>query len=246
MRRFVPTEGQRIAFNAVSWVAFITALPVIGFAGFSLFALTQERGGWHPAPAEAVIIPLCWLGAVLLPLCGWRLRSAADGNSARPVFGRFASGVGMASLILIGLIVWLAMPKHPDSILTGSIIDATTGKPLEQATVTLSRSDESEALRQARTDLRGRYRLRWPEDTDLLYWRDGVRHGVDLVFTASAPGYEGRSIPLSQIPPSRARITGRSVSTCTARLTRTRQLSVRSLIPRLRTCPTTAGPIILR
>ena len=204
MRRFVPTEGQRIAFNAVSWVAFITALPVIGFAGFSLFALTQERGGWHPAPDEALLLPLSWLGAVLLPLCGWRLRSAAHGISARPVFGRWATAAGIASLVLIGFLVWLAMPKHPDSILTGSVIDATTGNPLQQATVTLSRSDESEALRQARTDcegtlptaLAGRHRpallARWRPS-----WRRSgvhrigtwVRRALDLSLRDSAVGH---------------------------------------------------------
>jgi hypothetical protein len=35
--------------------------------------MVSERGGWNPAVDEAIIVPLTWLGAVLLPAAGWRL-----------------------------------------------------------------------------------------------------------------------------------------------------------------------------
>jgi serine/threonine protein kinase len=59
-------------------VAGFIAMPLIGFALFFLFALLSETGGWNPAPDEAVIVPLVWLGAVLLPVCSWRLWREAN------------------------------------------------------------------------------------------------------------------------------------------------------------------------
>jgi serine/threonine protein kinase len=70
--------------KAASVVAWLLALPVIGFAIFFLIALFSERGGWNPAISEAVIVPLTWLGAVVLPLSGKRLWEAAvPGSSGR-------------------------------------------------------------------------------------------------------------------------------------------------------------------
>lgn len=72
--------GARL--KAASVVAWLLALPVIGFAVFFLVALFSERGGWNPALSEAVLVPLTWLGAVLLPLSGKRLwEAAAPANS---------------------------------------------------------------------------------------------------------------------------------------------------------------------
>jgi serine/threonine protein kinase len=209
--RFADLQGQRAAFKSAAWLAFLTALPVIGFAGFFLYALTQESGGWHPTPTEAVIVPLCWLGAVLLPVCGWRLWQAATREVAAFHQARGATPPTRSipgRTVIIGLVggaaflVWLAMPKSSDQELSGKVLDGLTGSPLSQATVTLARIDENKELRWTRTDSSGRYDLHWPEDTDLLYWRDGARHGVDLVFSASAPGYETGYVFLSQIRPT--------------------------------------------
>jgi hypothetical protein len=101
-----------------------------------------------------------------------------------------------------GFLIWLAAPKPRVSILTGRLTDSVTGAALPQATIELSRPDETKILRRAKSDTDGQYRLEWGETADLLYWRDGVRHGVDLAFTAAAPGYERRSVFLSQIPPT--------------------------------------------
>ena len=54
-------------------VGALTSLPLIGFSGFFLMAMASQQDGWHPAPDEAVIVPLIWLGAVLLPACSWGL-----------------------------------------------------------------------------------------------------------------------------------------------------------------------------
>jgi serine/threonine protein kinase len=99
--RFVGPQGQRTAFKIAAWLAFLTALPVIGFAGFFVHALTQQRGGWHPALAEAVIVPLIWLGAVLLPVCSWRLwRAAIPTRNSETRRNRVDSGPAGAVRIL--------------------------------------------------------------------------------------------------------------------------------------------------
>ena len=86
LNRFAHAQGRRTTFKIAAWLAFVAALPIIGFAVFFLLALTQERGGWNPAPDEAVIVPLIWLGALLLPVCGirlWRASQPAPKSSIR-------------------------------------------------------------------------------------------------------------------------------------------------------------------
>ncbi len=73
LRRFAGSELLKFCRGAGAWVAFLGALPMIGFAAFFVLAMVSERGGWNPAVDEAIIVPLIWLGAVLLPMSGWRL-----------------------------------------------------------------------------------------------------------------------------------------------------------------------------
>ncbi len=118
--------------------------------------------------------------------------------SRQPCIWRLVMLVGGGLLLLAGFLVWLAAPKHPNYVMTGRITDAVSGEPLPQATIGVMRSGESEVLNEAKTDSDGRYKLKWPHDADLLYWRNGVRHGVELVFNISAPGYREESVGLSQ------------------------------------------------
>ena len=75
------SPGVRQGFRrACAVLAWLTSLPIIGFAAFFLIVLMSGTGGWNPAPSEAVIVPLIWLGALLLPLAGWRLW-----RGARPI-----------------------------------------------------------------------------------------------------------------------------------------------------------------
>jgi tRNA A-37 threonylcarbamoyl transferase component Bud32 len=86
VNRFAHAQGRRSTFKIAAWLAFVTAVPIIGFAAFFLLALTQERGGWNPAADEAVIVPLIWLGALLLPVCGirlWRASQSAPKSAIR-------------------------------------------------------------------------------------------------------------------------------------------------------------------
>ena len=64
--------------NALSIVAWVLAVPVVGFAVFFFVSMLSEQGGWNPAIAEAVLVTLTWLGAVLLPWVGMRLWRTAS------------------------------------------------------------------------------------------------------------------------------------------------------------------------
>lgn len=76
------SRAARLKIYAV--LLFIVSVPVIGFAIFFLNALIQQGGKWHPAPEEAVVVPLFWLGAGLLPLGGWLLWRAANRSPDGP------------------------------------------------------------------------------------------------------------------------------------------------------------------
>jgi serine/threonine protein kinase/tetratricopeptide (TPR) repeat protein len=131
IHRFAEVEFKRTCFKTAAWLAFITALPVIGFAAFFLYALTQERGGWNPARDEAGVVPLTWLGAIALPLCGIRLwraggppREGAESGGATqslplpqsPIFAVIAVAMlllltasGNAVVMMIGAVVVLVV-----------------------------------------------------------------------------------------------------------------------------------------
>jgi hypothetical protein len=94
LQRLVSAEGHRTVFKVGAGLAFVTALPIVGFAIFFLLALMGESGGWNPAPDEAVLVPLIWLGAVLLPGCGWWLaRGVTRPGQIRPMQIRFRSSI---------------------------------------------------------------------------------------------------------------------------------------------------------
>lgn len=62
--------------RAGSVFAGLLALPAIPMAGFFLYSMSQERGGWNPATSEAVMVPLFFVGALLLPWAAVRLHRA--------------------------------------------------------------------------------------------------------------------------------------------------------------------------
>jgi hypothetical protein len=85
-------------FKACGMVAWILAIPVVGFASFFVNGLLQDKGGWNPNPVEAVLVPLTWLGAVLLPVCGWRLCGG---------LGRVLGCVAMGLVVLVSGVTML-------------------------------------------------------------------------------------------------------------------------------------------
>jgi len=79
-------------FRAAGVVSWLLALPMIGFATFFLFAIASQRGGWNPAISESVVVPLAWLGAVLLPIAARRLSQGV---------GR---AIGSAAVVLMAIV----------------------------------------------------------------------------------------------------------------------------------------------
>ena len=84
--------------KTVAWSAWALWLPVTGLGIFFLYALLSESGGWNPHPTEAVIVPLTWLGSLLLPVSGVMLfRAARRLNGVEGGRGRI-SGLGAVVL----------------------------------------------------------------------------------------------------------------------------------------------------
>jgi hypothetical protein len=85
-------------------VAWVTVLPILALVIYFVFAMTQERGGWHPGAGEFVVIALSWLGTVLLPVSGWRL----SGRRTRWVGLGFVFLILLAGIPLTAIQAWQA------------------------------------------------------------------------------------------------------------------------------------------
>jgi tRNA A-37 threonylcarbamoyl transferase component Bud32 len=83
--------------------AFILALPCVLIALFFIYAMSTESGGWHPAPSEAFIVPLSWIGAIFFPPAGVVLW-----HGGRPS-GQRMGCVGLAVAILAGVFLLLLL-----------------------------------------------------------------------------------------------------------------------------------------
>jgi RNA polymerase sigma-70 factor (ECF subfamily) len=101
--------------KALGWAAFGLAIPVIGFGGFFFLALIDERGRWAPGLSEGILVPLTWVGAVLLPLAGRKLLRAAASKAAPHESGwrhsslwpRFIAA-SLLSMVAVGVALMIA------------------------------------------------------------------------------------------------------------------------------------------
>jgi len=104
-----------VRFRALSWLAFVASLPAFIFSAFFIIQRFRETGGWHPNPAEAVMVPLIGLGAILLPWAQSRLRRASrEAASATSTDGQkggarllWVVGALLIALILVGAVVFI-------------------------------------------------------------------------------------------------------------------------------------------
>jgi murein DD-endopeptidase MepM/ murein hydrolase activator NlpD len=81
--------------------AFILALSCVAIAGFFVYAMSMESGGWNPTPTEAFIVPLSWIGAIFFPIAGMMLWHAGRPSGQRRGF----FGLGCSILILVVLVL---------------------------------------------------------------------------------------------------------------------------------------------
>ncbi|MFO1488587.1 MAG: protein kinase [Verrucomicrobiota bacterium] len=86
---------------ALAWLA---TLPVLALAIYFIFAMTQERGGWNPGPAEFILVVLSWLGVVLLPASGWKLTR----GPARWIGFSFVVLLLLAAIPFTAVLAWRA------------------------------------------------------------------------------------------------------------------------------------------
>ena len=83
-------EGNRVSgrikgceerwLKSWSWVGWCLAIPAMSFAAFFIHSMAKERGGWHPAPSEQVMVPLIFVAALCLPIFSTKLWQAANGG----------------------------------------------------------------------------------------------------------------------------------------------------------------------
>lgn len=74
-------QTSRWWMRPLGWMAFVAAVPVIGL---TLFFVTQMPQGFdNPSASEALLVPLCFIGAIALPLAGMvLLRASYDRRTA--------------------------------------------------------------------------------------------------------------------------------------------------------------------
>jgi len=96
----VALRTNRWWIRPLSVVAFVAAVPAIGLAMF--FAANISRG-FHPGPSEALLVPICFVGALALPFAGIVLWHAS-GTGSKPMR---RSGCLWAVAILFGALLGL-------------------------------------------------------------------------------------------------------------------------------------------
>ena len=87
--------------------AWVAAVPIFGVGLYFVFAMTQERGGWNPGPAEFILVALAWLGTVLLPVSGWHLSR----GKARWIGLGFVALLLLAAVPITAILTWQAAAK---------------------------------------------------------------------------------------------------------------------------------------
>lgn len=92
----------------LAWMTLVAAVPVVGLA---LSFVTQLPQGFdHPTPSEALLVPLCFIGAVALPLAGMVLmRASATRHVAPPATAGVNPWPRRLFMLLLALLVVPAM-----------------------------------------------------------------------------------------------------------------------------------------
>ncbi len=102
LRRWQSDPGGARWLKAWSWTGCCLAVPAIGFTAFFLHAMMNESGGWHPAPGEALAVPLIALAAVTLPGCAAALWNLAGGGR-KTFIGIAMSAASAITIAVLGM-----------------------------------------------------------------------------------------------------------------------------------------------
>lgn len=102
LRKWQSEPGGARWLKAWSWTGCCLAVPAIGFTAFFLHAMMNESGGWHPAPGEAVAVPLIALAALTLPGCAATLWNLAGGGR-KSFIGIAMSAASAITVAVLGM-----------------------------------------------------------------------------------------------------------------------------------------------
>ncbi|MCB1235488.1 MAG: protein kinase, partial [Verrucomicrobiae bacterium] len=107
--------GRRVLARFLGWlaarwrrilsgIAMLVWIPALLLSIFSIVNIFSESGGWHPSAMEAIFVPFCWLGAVLLPPSAALLWHGEKGTRPRRDRGSGRWG-GCAIVAVIALVM---------------------------------------------------------------------------------------------------------------------------------------------
>jgi len=147
--RLVQLKGRLKVLAIVAWVM---AVPMVGFAVFLFLAMLFESGGWNPATSEVVLLPLTWLGAGLLPWAAQRLWRVSKEQATDSPSGRTGGG---------NMFLWAVVAVVAVLLLAGFALLSVNARRVAQAQM---------AAREAReaADLKVEESRRWATSTHSL------------------------------------------------------------------------------
>lgn len=102
--------------RAFAWSAFILAVPCMLLAGFFAYAMATESGGWHPHPAEAMVVSVAWVGSVMFPIAGvvlWRGQRLAGQRRGWAVL---VMTILIFVLVAMGGVKLSSLPQVPQAV----------------------------------------------------------------------------------------------------------------------------------
>ena len=91
------------------WLAWCLSALAASCAIFFAISMLGESGGWHPAPSEAVVVPLVFAAAIALPLASLSLRKASR-HDTNPAPSSSRTSILFLSLVSI-LLLWAALAQ---------------------------------------------------------------------------------------------------------------------------------------
>jgi predicted Ser/Thr protein kinase len=133
LRKWQSDPGGARWLRSWSWTGCCLAVPAIGFTAFFLHAMANESGGWHPAPGEAVAVPLIALAALTLPGSAASLWNLAGGGK-KSFIGMAMSAVSAITVVVLGMSggfaarPWLLQHKHQEAFKVHLAPEAVEGR----------------------------------------------------------------------------------------------------------------------
>ncbi|MFO1483197.1 MAG: protein kinase [Verrucomicrobiaceae bacterium] len=127
----------------LAWLAWLLAVPIILIALYFFLGTASESGGWNPAPAEAVLVPMAWIGALLLPLAGITLWHASRRGGQKS---------GCLRVLLAFLVVMLGMALLSGATLIFSYRQASRAAMAERRAAEAKVEEVKKAAKQAGKD----------------------------------------------------------------------------------------------